>query len=87
VTYRTERTHVAPIVTVQDGELVVKLVFGDTTYVAGVGDGRHFFSQVVAQLVDPALLAHYPRVATYDSLVSAGVIYPEEPDEFAAPND
>lgn len=63
--YREHRTHVPPVLALENGELVIKLMFGDQTYVAGVGDGQHFFSQVIDKLVDPALRAAYPRVETY----------------------
>lgn len=57
--YRTIRTAVPPVLAVEDGRLVVKLVAGELTVIAGVGDGRWFFDQVVAKLVDPALLAQH----------------------------
>jgi hypothetical protein len=59
--YQTLRTNTPPVLAIESGELVVKLIFGDQTFVAGVGDGSYFFSQVVAKLVDPALRAAYPR--------------------------
>jgi type IV secretory pathway TrbD component len=59
--YQSLRTNVPPVLAIENGELVVKLIFGDQTFVAGVGDGSWFFSQVVTKLVDPALRAAYPR--------------------------
>lgn len=55
--YRTVRTNVPPVLAIEDGELVIKLIDGPLTLVAGVGDGKWFFGQVVAKLVDPALVA------------------------------
>lgn len=60
-TYKTLRTHVPPVLAIKDGELVVRLMFGNDTYEAGVHDGRFFFSQVVDKLIDPALLKAFPR--------------------------
>jgi len=55
--YQTITTHVPPNLRVVDGVLYVEVIFGAETYRAPVGDGRQFFSQVAAKLVDPALLA------------------------------
>lgn len=57
--YRTIRTDVPPVLAIEDGRLVVKFVAGELTVIAGVGDGRWFFDQVIAKLVEPALLAQY----------------------------
>ena len=59
--YQTLRTNVPPVLAVENGELVIKIILGEQTFVAGVGDGSWFFSQVVTKLVDPALRAAYPR--------------------------
>lgn len=59
--YQEQRTHIPPVLAIENGELVIKIIFGEQTFVAGVSDGRWFFSQVVAKLVDPALAAAYPR--------------------------
>ena len=59
--YQTLRTNVPPVLAVENGELVIKIILGNQTFVAGVGDGAWFFSQVVTKLVDPALRAAYPR--------------------------
>ena len=53
--YETRRTNVPPVLAIEDGRLVIKLIDGPLTLIAEVGDGRYFFSQVVAKLVDPAL--------------------------------
>ena len=53
--YETRRTNVPPVLAVEDGRLVIKLIDGPLTLIAEVGDGRYFFSQVVAKLIDPAL--------------------------------
>jgi len=55
MTYQTIRTNVPPVLAVEDGRLVIKLIQGDLTMVADVGDGKFFFRQVVDKLVDPAL--------------------------------
>ena len=59
--YQTLRTNVPPVLAVENGELVIKIILGKQTFVAGVGDGAWFFGQVVTKLVDPALRAAYPR--------------------------
>ena len=59
--YQTLRTNVPPVLAVENGELVIKIILGEQTFVAGVGDGAWFFGQVVTKLVDPALRAAYPR--------------------------
>lgn len=56
MTYQTIRTNVPPVLAVEDGRLVIKLMQGDLTMIADVGDGRYFFHQVVDKLVDPALV-------------------------------
>jgi hypothetical protein len=61
VTYQTIRSDNPPVLAIEDGKLVVKIIMGEQTFVAGVGDGSYFFSQVVAKLVDPALRASYTR--------------------------
>lgn len=55
MTYQTIRTNVPPVLALEDGRLVIKLIQGDLTMVADVGDGRFFFHQVVEKLIDPAL--------------------------------
>lgn len=57
MTYQTIRTEVPPVLALEDGRLVIKLIKGDLTMVADVGDGRFFFRQVVDKLIDPALIA------------------------------
>lgn len=64
--YRTVHTNTPPVLAVEDGRLVIKLIAGDLTVVAGVGDGRYFFSQVVSKLVDPALLARHEAASPND---------------------
>lgn len=59
--YRTIRTNIPPVIAIEDGEVVIKLIVGATTYVAGIGDGSYFFGQVVAKIVDPALRSAYAR--------------------------
>lgn len=59
--YRTIRSDIPPVIAVENGELVIKIILGEQTFVAGVGDGAWFFGQVVTKLVDPALRAAYPR--------------------------
>ena len=59
--YQTIRTPNPPVLAVENGELVIKIILGEQTFVAGVGDGSWFFGQVVTKLVDPALRAAYPR--------------------------
>jgi len=84
--YQTIRTDTPPILAVEDGELVIKLIFGEQTFVAGVGDGRWFFSQVVAKLVDPALLVTQQikdaaALSSHPSSVTTSAI------SLASPND
>ncbi len=55
MSYAEIRTNVPPVLALEDGRLVIKLIDGDTTMVADVGDGRFFFAQVVEKLIDPAL--------------------------------
>lgn len=55
--YQVQTTHVPPVLRLIDGALYVEVIFGSETYRAPVGDGRRFFSEVIAKLVDPALLA------------------------------
>lgn len=56
MTYQTIRTNVPPVLAVEDGRLVIKLIHGDLMLVADVGSGSYFFHQVVDKLVDPALV-------------------------------
>lgn len=57
--YQTIHTPVPPVFVVENDRLVIKLIHGNLTLVADVGDGRWFFSQIVAKLIDPALLAQH----------------------------
>jgi hypothetical protein len=59
--YQAVTTNTPPVIRVINGALFIEIIFGEQTFRAPVGDGRWFFSQVVAKLVDPALLAAYPR--------------------------
>jgi hypothetical protein len=71
--YRELHTQVPPVLEIENGRLVIKLVHENLTLTADVGDGRFFFSQVIAKLVDPALLAAH-KTAKFVR-------------EYAAPND
>jgi hypothetical protein len=71
--YIVMRTQVPPVLEIENGRLVIKLVHENLTLIAEVGDGRFFFSQVIAKLVDPALLAAH-KTAQFVR-------------EYAAPND
>lgn len=57
--YRVTRTHIPPVLALEDGRLVVKLIAGNLTLVAPLGDGAWFFHQLVEKLVDPALRAYW----------------------------
>lgn len=57
--YREIRTPVPPVIAFEDGKLVVKLTYGNTTMIAGIGDGAWFFHQLIENLVDPALRAYW----------------------------
>jgi hypothetical protein len=59
--YQTITTDTPPTLRLIDGRLFIELTNGPLTMRASVGDGRWFFRQVVEKLVDPALLAAYPR--------------------------
>ncbi len=63
--YQVQTTHIPPVLRLIDGALYVEVIFGSETYRAPIGDGRYFFSEVIAKLVDPALLAAYPARQVY----------------------
>lgn len=93
--YQVQTTHVPPVLRLIDGALYVEVIFGSETYRAPVGDGRRFFSEVIAKLVDPALLAaqtkrvseaHIARaMATGESWVRVELVDPDT--GYASPND
>ncbi len=67
MSYREIRTPVPPVLAVENGRLVIKLVDGDLTMIADIGDGRYFFGQVVDKLIDPALVLAAQRAVGYAS--------------------
>ena len=84
--YQVQTTHVPPVLRLINGALYVEVIFGSETYRAPVGDGRYFFSEVVAKLVDPALLAAYSRQSFFKEeppLVGDGAAF----RAFISPND
>ncbi len=66
--YQVLTTNTPPVLRVIDGALFIEIIFGEQTFRAPLGSGQYFFSQVVAKLVDPALLAAYPQ-ATFEPLI------------------
>lgn len=63
-TYTELRTHIPPVLEIEDGRLVLKLIRGNLTLSAEVGDGAYFFRQLTDKLIDPALRAY--GVAAHD---------------------
>lgn len=53
--YQEIKTNVPPVLALENGRLVIKLIAGDLTIAADVGNGQYFFSQIVEKLIDPAL--------------------------------
>lgn len=81
--YETRCTNVPPVLAIEDGRLVIKLIDGPLTLIAEVGDGRYFFSQVVAKLVDPALAAQVRDAKVLWSYpMCAGGTTPLEPGQW-----
>lgn len=60
--YREIRTPVPPVIALEDGRLVIKVIAGNLTLVAPLGDGAWFFQQLVEKLVQPALRAYSAAV-------------------------
>jgi hypothetical protein len=59
--YVEVKTHIPPVLMLEDGKLVVKLMYDNVTVTAGVGDGSYFFSRVVELLLNPALRAAHGK--------------------------
>jgi hypothetical protein len=64
--YLEIKTHIPPVLMLEDGKLVVKLMYDNVTVTAGVGDGSYFFSRVVELLLNPALRAAYEIASPND---------------------
>ena len=69
-TYTEIRTDNPPVLALEGGELVIKIINGSTTMVAKVGDGRYFFGQVIEMLINPALLKAYKASAFAREVIS-----------------